>query len=72
VNSLEFDALQLRIVEHLDKEGPTTSERLAARLAVPHGNVRSALEQLHERTEPPVTRLAFGFWDTNDQALLGA
>ena len=72
VNSLEFDALQLRILEHLEKEGPTTAERLAARLEAPQGNVRFALERLQERKEPPVKRLAFGFWDTNDHTFIAA
>jgi len=72
VNSLEFGVLQLRILEHLEQEGPTTSERLAARLAAPHGNVRFALQELQERKEPLVKRLPFGFWDTTDQSFVAA
>jgi len=67
MNSLEFDALQVRVVEHLSKEGATTSERLAAELAAPHGNVHFALEQLCATKEPLVKRLPFGFWDLTDE-----
>ena len=72
MNSLEFDALQLRLVEYLRKRGPTISERLAAELAVPHGQVRFALEQLRQRKEPLVTSLPFGFWDSTDQNSIAA
>jgi hypothetical protein len=66
MNSLEFDALKLRIVAQLSKNGPTTSQKLAAELSAPHGNVRLALEQLHDSTQRPVKKLAFGFWDSED------
>ena len=72
MNSLEFDALQLRIVSYLKTKGPTTSERLAAELAAPHGNVRFALEQLHDRKDPVVNRLPFGLWDSADQTSVAA
>jgi len=72
MNSLEFDALQLRLVEYLRKQGPTTSERLAAELAVPHGNVRFALERLRQRKVPLVKSLSFGFWDTTDENSIAA
>ena len=68
MNSLDFDAPQLRIISYLATNGATTSERLAAQLAAPHGNVRFALEQLHERQEPVVTRLPFGLWDCDQTA----
>jgi hypothetical protein len=69
MNSLEFDALQVRIVEHLSKAGTTTSERLAAALAAPHGNVQFALERLRAAKEPFVKRLPFGFWDSTDDSV---
>ncbi len=72
MNSLEFDALQVRIVEHLSKEGATTSGRLAADLAAPHGNVQFALEQLCAAREPIVKRLPFGFWDSTDENSVAA
>jgi len=72
MDSLEFDALQLRIIQFLKQQGPTTAEGLAARLQVPHGNVRFALEQLHERRQPLVIRLPFGFWDTADAISVAA
>ena len=62
MNSLEFENLQVRIVEHLSKEGATTSERLAAELAAPHDNVQFALEQLSTAKDPIVKRLPFGLW----------
>jgi len=72
MNSLEFDALQLRLVEYLKKRGPTTSERLAAELAVPHGSVRLGLAQLRERNEPLVKSLPFGLWDSTDENSIAA
>lgn len=72
MNSLEFDALQLRIVEHLRRRGPKTSEKLATELAAPPGNVQFALEQLHVARKPVVKRLPFGFWDWIDQNSLVA
>jgi len=72
MNSSEFDVLQLRVVEYLRKRGPTVSERLAAELAVSHGDVRFALEQLHQSKKPLVTSLAFGFWDSTDENSVAA
>lgn len=70
MNSL--DALQVRIVEHLSKEGATTCEGLAAKLAAPRGNVQFAPEQLSATKEPLVKRLPFGFWDSTDNKLVAA
>jgi len=72
MSSLDFDVLQVRIVEHLSKEGSATSERLAAELAAPHGNVQFALEQLCAAKEPLVKRLPFGFWDSSDENSVAA
>ena len=69
MNSLEFDDLQVRIVEHLSKDGATTSERLAAELAAPHGNVQFVLEQLSTAKEPIVKRLPFGLWGSTPRTL---
>lgn len=72
MNSLEFDAFQLRIVHYLKIKGPATSEALAAELAAPHGNVRFALDQLQDRRDPVVNRLPFGLWDFADQGSVAA
>jgi hypothetical protein len=72
MNSMEFDALQLRIVSYLKTKGPTTSETLAAQLEATHGNVRFALEQLRDRNDPLVNLLPFGLWDSADQSSVAA
>jgi hypothetical protein len=58
MNSLTFDFLKQQITVRLDARGPATSERLAVELAVPHGNVLLALEQLKGK-EKCVTLLPF-------------
>jgi hypothetical protein len=63
MNSLEFEALKIRIVTRLQNIGATRSETLAAEMDVPHGNVRLALEQLFDARETPIQRLPFGLWD---------
>src|SRR5262249_57332771 len=62
MNSLDFDALQIRIIEYLKRKGPTTSERLAREFDAPSGNVRFALEQMRWQKEQIVTLLPFGLW----------
>ena len=65
MNSLNFDFLKEQITVRLHAHGPATSERLASELAVPHRNVRFALEQL-KRKEECVRLLPFGLWDVTD------
>lgn len=65
MNSLEFEALKLHIVERLQKGGATKSQTLASELKAPHGNVQLALEELTNAKERLVRRLPFGLWDVN-------
>ena len=65
MNSLTFDFLKHQITARLDAHGPATSERLASELAVPHGNVLFALEQLKGK-EKCVRCLPFGLWDVTE------
>jgi len=72
MNSLEFPALQIRIIERLKHKGPTTSETLALELAAPSGNVRFALEQMRNGEERFVTLLPFGLWALIDSDEIAA
>jgi hypothetical protein len=63
MNSLEFEALKIRIVTRLQNSGAARSEELAVELDAPHGNVRLALQQLLDAREAPIRRLPFGLWD---------
>ena len=63
MNSLESEELKIRILSRLQNTGAARSEELAAELAVPHGNVRLALERLLDAKEAPIQRLPFGLWD---------
>lgn len=65
MNSLEFEALKLHIVERLQDAGAAKSQTLASELSAPEGNVQLALEQLCNGEERLVLRLPFGLWDVN-------
>lgn len=65
MNSLEFDALKIRIIERLQNRGAAKCETLAFELDVPQGNVLLALEQLSAVKEKGIQRLPFGLWDVN-------
>jgi len=62
----EFDKLKIDIAARLATLGPATADKLALDLNAPHGNVRSALEELWVN-EKSVKRLAFGFWDVAEE-----
>ena len=63
MNSSEFAVLRMRITARLQKQGVATSDALASELDAPHGNVRSALEELSDEKAKVVRRLPFGLWD---------
>ena len=72
MNSLEFDALRIRIIECLKHRGPTTSQKLATELGAPSDNVRFALEQIRDGEDKFVTLLPFGLWALIDDAEVAA
>jgi hypothetical protein len=67
MNSLEFEALKLRIIARLENRGAAKSQTLASELDAPQGNVQLALEQLRDAKERLVRRLPFGLWDVNSE-----
>lgn len=60
MNSLEFDALKIRVLARLTAKGPATVQTLASELGAPGGNVHFALEQMSNSDS--VVRLPFGLW----------
>lgn len=68
MNSLEFDALKIRIIARLQNRGAAKCETLASELGAPHGNVLLALEQLSGAERKAIQRLPFGLWDVNVEA----
>lgn len=67
MNSLEFEALKVHIIERLQNGGAANAHTLASELTVPEGKVQLALEELCDEREKLVQRLPFGLWDINSQ-----
>jgi predicted transcriptional regulator len=61
MNSLQFNALKIRVFARLREKGPATVQALASELEAPQGNVQFALEQLSKAD--CVVRLSYGLWD---------